>query len=235
MAARTEPTDEERPGNDPSDDIEPPDRETLPSWIRRWLRSRHRYGGIEYWLRFRGFSIVVGFGLLYLVNVLAVGGRTAYDLTVQIVSPWDTPYPWLTLPLSVAGWLVVTGFAGAVAGYVVTDVADNRNIERLRGKPRTGRIGAIPLLAFLQYNRHDFDVPDYFGIRFALRHRGDWPMAQDHWELVVERFLHLGHAGGPKQVMLAAVQEAAYVLDGMSGRCPVCGGPATKGDDDGAR
>lgn len=222
----------ERAGNNTSDDIDPPSRETLPALVRRWLRSRHRYTGIEYWLRFRGIYIVVGFGVLFLVNVLAVGGRTAYDLTVQIDSPWNTRYPWLALPLSVAGWLVVTGFAGAVAGYVVTDVADNRNIQQLRGKPRTGRIGAIPLLASLQYDRHDFDVPQYLGIRFALRHGGDWLTAQDHWELVVERFLNLGHEGGPKQVMLEAVREASYVLDGMSGRCPICRDTKPTKDDD---
>lgn len=222
----------EQAGDGTPEDIDPPNRETLLAWIRRWLRSRHRYTGIEYWLRFRGIYIVVGFGVLFLLNVLAVGGRTAYDLTLQITSPWDTRYPWLALPLSVVGWLVVTGFAGAVAGYVVTDVADNRNIQQLRGKPRTGRIGAIPLLASLQYSRHDFDVPQYFGVRFALRHEGDWPTAQDHWERVVERFLHLGHDGGPKQVMLEAVREASYVLDGMSGRCPICRATTPKRDDD---
>lgn len=224
--------DAEQAEDDSSDGIDPPSREPLPASIRRWLRSRHRYTGIEYWLRFRGIYIVAGFGVLFLINWLAVGGTTAYNLTLQITSPWDTRYPWLAVPLSVAGWLVVTGFAGAVAGYVVTDVAENRNIQRLRGKPRSGRIGSIPLLASLQYSRHDFDVPQYFGIRFALRHEGDWLAAQDHWERVVERFLHLGHDGGPKQVMLEAVREASYVLDGMSGRCPICRDTKPKEDGD---
>ncbi|MEV4316735.1 DUF6313 family protein [Actinocrispum sp. NPDC049592] len=140
-------------------------------------------------------------------------------------SPWDTASPALALPLSIAGWLVVTGFAGAVAGYVVTEVTDNRNIRRLRGRSLVRRIGPIPLLDRLQYGRHGFEIPHYFAIRFVMRHDGDWKLAQDHWEIIVERFLNVGEADrgrGPRQVMWEAVLEASYVLDGMSGRCPLC-------------
>jgi Family of unknown function (DUF6313) len=199
--------------------------------VRRQRRSLGRHTGIQYWLRVRGYYILAAFTGLYVANAVVVGGRVAYDVSVQIDSPWDTGTPWLALPLSIAGWLVVTGFAGAVAGYVVTEVTDNRNIRRLRGRSATRRIGPIPLLDRLQYSRHGFEVPHYFGIRFVLRHHGGWKLAQDHWEIIVERFLtaEAERGKGPRQVMWEAVLEASYVLDGMSGRCPECGGAS---DDD---
>ena len=180
---------------------------------------------MQYWLRVRGYYILAGFTGLFVLNALVVGGREAYDVSVQIDSPWDTAIPALALPLSIAGWLVVTGFAGAVAGYVVTEVTENRNLRRTRAGASTRRIGHIPLLGRLQYRRHGFDIPNYFAIRFVLRHDGDWARAQDHWEVVVEKFLHadeLDRGKGPRQAMWDAVLEASYVLDQMSGLCPVC-------------
>jgi hypothetical protein len=208
-----------------SSEIDPPRRESVQALLRRQRRSLGRHSGIQYWLRVRGYYILAAFGGLFVLNAVVIGGRVAYDVSIQIDSPWDTSSPLLALPLSLAGWLVVTGFAGAVAGYVVSEVTDNRNIRRLRGRAAARRIGPIPLLDRLQYGRHSFEVPHYFGIRFALRHRGDWKIAQDHWEVVVEKFLNAeGIRGkGPKQVMWEAVLDASYVLDGMSGRCPECG------------
>ncbi|MBP2326679.1 hypothetical protein JOF56_007064 [Kibdelosporangium banguiense] len=218
-------------GTEPGD-VEPPQRESLRAMVRRQRRSLGRHSGIQYWLRVRGYYILAAFAGLYVANAVVIGGRVAYDVSVQIDSPWDTASPWLALPLSIAGWLVVTGFAGAVAGYVVTEVTDNRNIGRLRGRSATRRIGSIPLLDRLQYGRHGFEVPHYFGIRFVLRHQGDWVTAQDHWEIVVEKFLNAeGDRGkGPKQVMWEAVLEASYVLDGMSGRCPECAAKGGRAD-----
>ncbi|MGW4487965.1 DUF6313 family protein [Amycolatopsis sp. NPDC004368] len=203
----------------------PPPRESLRALVRRRRRGVRRFRGIQYWLRVRGYYILSGFVGLFVVNAFVIGGRVAYDVTLQIDSPWDTSSPALALPLSLAGWLVVTGFAGAVAGYVVTEVTDNRTIGRMRGRSNARRIGLIPLLDRLQYSRHGFEVPHYFGIRFALRHQGDWKLAQDHWEIVVEKFLHVAESDrsrGPRQAMWQAVLEASYVLDGMSGKCPVC-------------
>jgi phosphate transport system substrate-binding protein len=214
-----------RGGAGESSDIDPPRRESLQALRRRQRRSLGRHSGIQYWLRVRGYYILAAFTGLFVLNAVVIGGRVAYDVSIQIDSPWDTTSPLLALPLSIAGWLVVTGFAGAVAGYVVAEVTDNRNIRRLRGRSAVRRIGPIPLLDRLQYGRHSFEVPHYFGIRFALRHHGDWRTAQDHWEMAVEKFLNAeGTRGkGPKQVMWEAVLEASYVLDGMSGRCPECG------------
>lgn len=209
-----------------SSEINPPRRESLRELVRRQRRSLGRHRGIQYWLRVRGYYILGAFAGLYVLNAVVIGGRVAYDVSLQIDSPWDTTSPWLALPLSITGWLVVTGFAGAVAGYVVTEVTDNRNIRRLRGRSVTRRVGPIPLLDRLQYGSHGFEVPNYFGIRFALRHGGNWKIAQDHWEIIVEKFLTAeGERGkGPRQVMWEAVLEASYVLDGMPDRCPECGG-----------
>jgi Family of unknown function (DUF6313) len=222
-------------GASESSEIDPPRRESLRALLRRQRRSLSRHSGIQYWLRVRGYYILAAFAGLYLLNALVIGGRVAYDVSIQIDSPWDTASPWLALPLSIAGWLVVTGFAGAVAGYVVAEVTDNRNIRRLRGRSAGRRIGPIPLLDRLEYGRHSFEVPHYFGIRFALRHNGDWKTAQDHWEIVVEKFLHAEETRGkgPRQVMWEAVLEASYVLDGMSGRCPECRADKGSGSDAG--
>ncbi|KAA9156225.1 hypothetical protein FPZ12_028305 [Amycolatopsis acidicola] len=207
------------------DDIDPPPRESLRALFRRRRRGLGRYHGIQYWLRVRGYYILAGFAALFLANALVIGGREAYDVSVQIDSPWSTGVPALALPLSLSGWLVVTGFAGAVAGYVVSEVSDNRNIRRMRGGADTRRITHIPLLSRLQYRKHGFEIPQLFALRFALRHELDWRLAQDHWEIIVEKFLHAGEpdrSKGPRQVMWEAVLEASYVLDEMSGRCPEC-------------
>ncbi len=221
---------------DPSEpgEVDPPRRESLTALLRRRRRSLGRHTGIQYWLRVRGYYILAAFAGLFTLNALVIGGRVAYDVSVQIASPWETEAPWVALPLSISGWLVVTGFAGAVAGYVVSEVTDNRSLRRSRGRAASRRIGAIPLLDRLQYGRHGFEIPDYFGIRFALRHDGDWRTAQDHWEIVVEKFLNAGdgRGKGPKRVMWEAVLEASYVLDGMSGRCPECTGREERGDDE---
>lgn len=213
-------------------DAGPPRRESLRALARRRRRSLGRHTGIQYWLRVRGYYILASFAGLFVLNAAVFGGRVAYDVSVQITSPWETANAWLALPLSISGWLVVTGFAGAVAGYVVTEVTDNRNIRNLRGRQATRRIGPIPLLDRLQYGKHGFEVPHYFGIRFVLRHQGNWRTAQDHWELVVEQFLNAeaNRGKGPKQVMWEAVLEASYVLDGMSGRCPECAKPPRGGE-----
>jgi Family of unknown function (DUF6313) len=205
--------------------IDPPRRESVRALFRRLRRSRGRHSGVRYWLLVRGYYILAAFAGLYVLNAVASDGRTAYDLSVQIVSPWAAKLTlWLALPLSIAGWLVVTGFAGAVAGYVVTEVTDNRNIGRMRGRSVRRRIGPIPLLDHLQYRTHGFEVPQLFPLRFALRHDQDWRTAQDHWEIIVEKFLNAeaDRGIGAKQVMWEAVLEASYVLDEMSGRCPVC-------------
>jgi hypothetical protein len=211
----------------------PPPRESLRALLRRRRRGVGRFRGIQYWLRVRGYYFLAAFAGLFVVNAVVIGGRVAYDVTVQIDSPWDTSSPALALPLSLAGWLVVTGFAGAVAGYVVTEVTDNRIIGRMRGRGNARRIALIPLLDRLQYRRHGFEVPHYFGIRFALRRDGDWARAQDHWEIIVEKFLNAAESDrthGPRQAMWQAVLEASYVLDGMSGKCPVCLEQAAKGE-----
>ncbi|MFI9813835.1 DUF6313 family protein [Saccharothrix variisporea] len=200
--------------------------------FRRWWRSRFRYAGIQYWLVTEGYVVVLVFAGLYVVNGLLLGWTHAYEVSALIASPWDVPagveapsWSWVpALLLSIAGWLVVTGFAGAVAGYMVLNATTNR--RGLKGS-RVGPLpsGEIPRLADLQYSRHGHDVPPYFALRFALRHDSDWRRAQDHWERLVARFLHtdaFDRGDGNDGVMRQAVTYTSYFLHGLSGRCPEC-------------
>jgi hypothetical protein len=85
---------------------------------------------LGFWLRLRGLPLLFLYIGLFLANGLTIGWRTAYDVSIQITSPADTRVPALALSLSLAGWLLVPGLVGAVAGYVVTDA-----ITAHRGKP----------------------------------------------------------------------------------------------------
>ncbi len=82
---------------------------------------------------------MAGLGLLYTANGFAVGWRRAYDVSIGILSPADTAVPALAWPLSVAGWLLVPGIAGAVAGYVVSDAIKVRRSTPLEDvRPEEG-------------------------------------------------------------------------------------------------
>lgn len=87
---------------------------------RRWWRSRGRHRGLRRWLLSRGVPILSGYVSLYVASGLVIGWRQAYDVNIGIQSPADTSAPVLAWFLSVAGWLVAPGVAGAVAGYVVS-------------------------------------------------------------------------------------------------------------------
>lgn len=227
-------------GPEHADDVRRPRWESPWELLRRWWRARGRHKGIQYWLMVQGYRILAAFAAVFALNGVINGWQVAYDVSLQIDSPWDTevPVPWLALPLSLAGWLVVTGFAGALAGYVVIEVTENR---LLRNQSKRSWTGLIPRLERLQYSRHEHDIPRYFAIRFVLRHRhhrNQWQVAQDHWEKIVERFFYtdaVDRTTGPRQVLRQAVRAAAYFLHGLSGRCPECGLPRTgtgEGDED---
>lgn len=213
---------------EPAEDVRRPRWELPWQLVRRWWRARGRHKGIQYWLLVQGYRILAGFGVVFVANGVLNGWQAAYDVSLQIESPWEAREQWLAVPLSLAGWLVVTGFAGALAGYVVLEVTENR---LLRNQSSRSWIGVIPRLDRLQYSRHDHDVPPYFAIRFVLRHRhhrNHWQVAQDHWEKIVERFFYtdaVDRSTGPRQVLRQAVRAAAYFLHGLSGRCPECGRP----------
>jgi Family of unknown function (DUF6313) len=100
---------------------------------RRW-RSQARHRGLRYWLFYRGSPLLLGFGAIYVANGLVIGWRNAYDVSVAIISPAATSSPVLAWFLSIAGWLLAPGLAGAVAGYVVsTSISARRKtpIDRL--------------------------------------------------------------------------------------------------------
>ncbi|MGN9915845.1 DUF6313 family protein [Micromonospora palomenae] len=72
-----------------------------------------------------------GYGLLFVLNGLIIGWQTAYDVNIGITSPAVTALPALAWPLSIAGWLVAPGIAGAVAGYVVSSSIRSRRRRRI--------------------------------------------------------------------------------------------------------
>jgi hypothetical protein len=110
-------------------DLPTPPREAPQAVIRRWWRSRGSYRGLPFWLITRGLPLCAAFGLLYVVSGAALGWREAFDVSVHIMSPAETVSPWLAYVLSVAGWLVVPGIAGAVAGHVVSNCIESRRQE----------------------------------------------------------------------------------------------------------
>ncbi|RZS34397.1 hypothetical protein EV193_109188 [Herbihabitans rhizosphaerae] len=194
-------------------------------WFRRWRRGRARHSGIPYWLMVQGYLVLVPFALLFVITAAVCGARNAYDVMLQIASPGEVGYQWLTVPLSMGGWLIVPGFAGALAGIVVVEVTSNRRGRQADRPGGRARSGEIPRLNWLQYYRHDHDIPDYFALRFAQRHGSDWKLAQDHWEILIERFLTIeafDRRLGARVVMAQAVSAVAYFLHGLSGKCPEC-------------
>jgi hypothetical protein len=107
----------------------PPERVREPGRRRllRYWRSRGQYGRLHYWLLFRGVPIAVSFGALYAANGFTNGWRASYDLTLAIRSPGEpVAVPVLAWLLSLAGWLIAPGVAGAVAGYVISSAIDAR-------------------------------------------------------------------------------------------------------------
>jgi hypothetical protein len=104
-------------------------RKTIITSIRRMWRSQKAHRGFHYWMLFRGVPFVVMVAIIYLVNGLVNGWATAYDLLVNVDSPFEAPVPVLAWFLSFSGWLLVPGLAGAVAGYIISDFADGRRSD----------------------------------------------------------------------------------------------------------
>jgi len=113
-------------------------RERRRDLVRRWWRSRGHQRNLRYWLLFRGLPVLVALAVLYVVTGFVVGWRDAYDVSLGIESPAETSAPVLAWFLSVAGWLVMPGVAGAVAGYVVSD-----SIASRRSRPLTDHFPQI--------------------------------------------------------------------------------------------
>jgi hypothetical protein len=106
-------------------------RETRLELWRRWWRSQRRHRGFRYWLWFRGFPFLIVVLVLFIVNGGVNGWGNAYDVAIGIASPTTAVSPITAWPLSVAGWLLVPGVSGAVAGYIVTDFIARRRTQRV--------------------------------------------------------------------------------------------------------
>ena len=106
--------------------------ETLTARLRRYWRSRGRYGRLRYWLLFRGLPLGVVFGVLYVADGWVNGWVISYEVMLAIRSPADPAVRVgaLAWALSLTGWLVAPGVAGAVAGYVISSGIDARRRTR---------------------------------------------------------------------------------------------------------
>jgi hypothetical protein len=95
-----------------------PPAPTFWALIRRAYYSR---GALSPWHRLVILSTTLAglFLALFSADVLVIGWQAAYEVALGLRSPGDAGGPWLTWPLSVAGWLVIPVVAGATAGAVV--------------------------------------------------------------------------------------------------------------------
>jgi hypothetical protein len=107
-------------------DLPPPPPDRVLDKVRRRWRSRGQHRGLRYWTLFRGIPILLGYAALYLANGLMIGWRQAYDVNIGVTSPAATTSPALAWVLSLAGWLVAPGIAGAVAGFVISSYIASR-------------------------------------------------------------------------------------------------------------
>ncbi|MEO3809995.1 DUF6313 family protein [Sphaerisporangium sp. B11E5] len=121
------------PPGEPRDgvDLVPPPRESLRHAVRRRWRSVGRHRGLRHWLLTRGVSVLLVYAVLFVVNGVWIGWRQAYDVSVGITSPAATAAPVPAWFLSVAGWLLVPGVVGAVAGYAVSSAITSRRTRPL--------------------------------------------------------------------------------------------------------
>jgi hypothetical protein len=106
--------------------LPPPPREGRWDRLKRRWRSRGRHGGIRHWFLTAGLPLSLSLAILFALNGAVIGWTTSYEVMIGITSPSKTTLPVLAWFLSVAGWLVAPGVAGAVAGYIVSSSIDSR-------------------------------------------------------------------------------------------------------------
>jgi hypothetical protein len=202
-------------------EADPRRRVGLIRQILRWWRSRARYQGIRYWLLVQAPILLLCLGALFVINGFVVGWRDAYDVTLQIRSPWETSQPWLAVLLSLAGWLVWPSVTATVVGYVMTEVIYAGQSKPSALIPAGGDL--IPLLG-------GQDVAEDFSRYFEWLHFGDWRNAQSHWEKIVEQFLStdaVGEKVSPRLAMNQAASAAvSFLIDLPDRRCPLCPPPS---------
>lgn len=186
-------------------------------YVQRWRRSLAQHQGIRYWLLVQGPIVLFFLGALFVLNGFIIGWRNAYDVTVQITSPWDDKVigqPWVALPLALTGWLVWPSMTGAVVGFVLTAPA--------KGRRRAG--SGSSLIPRLDGNTEE--VPEHFARYFEELHRGHRKRAESHWEQTVERFLATDvvsqHAHSQRKMEQAVAATIAFLFAMPDRRCPIC-------------
>jgi hypothetical protein len=111
-------------------DLPVPPREGVGGFARRLWRARRQLSPLQYWMSFVAGPASLVFSGLCVGSGAVNGWRTSYDVALAITSPWDRTQVRVVLiavPLSLAGYLLVPAFLGAIVAHLVT-----RAIEQQR-------------------------------------------------------------------------------------------------------
>jgi hypothetical protein len=87
---------------------------------------------LPYWLWRRGKLIIIPLVVWFCVMWWFTGWSDAWDMLVGRATPRNAPYPFWNWPLSVAGWLVIPAFIGAIAGYVISSEVEGRRKSTMK-------------------------------------------------------------------------------------------------------
>ncbi|WP_374777134.1 DUF6313 family protein [Streptomyces sp. NBC_01310] len=101
----------------------PPLVEQRRWWVRlrSWKQEKvARTDKFRSWLYFKAWKWVLAVFVAYMLAACRLGYTKAWEVLVGRESPKDAPWPWVTWPLSIFGWMLIPAFIGGVAGYVVT-------------------------------------------------------------------------------------------------------------------
>ncbi|MEV6342987.1 DUF6313 family protein [Actinoplanes sp. NPDC051851] len=233
----------------PADRAQPPESPVPPSrkqrTPKRSFRDKIKFArwsldglpNISHFITLWVSPILISYLALFTANGILNGWLNAYKINLAINAPWDEKdhlnHPWLAVPLSIAGWLVIPVMAGAVVGYLVNFTLQRRrapqgvylrkprSIKRAtkaggnRNAHRDPRLLVIPSL-------RDRSETDYFGIGngfveyFVALHDDDWSMAEDHFAREVSYVLKETDAVKPddrqSDAVRLAVSSAVEVL-----------------------
>ena len=77
-------------------------------------------GALQKWLIRKGTAVVAALAVNYGLLAIALRDPGAALLVLTgVVSPFETGFPWLSVPLLLAGYLLVPALLGAIAAVVI--------------------------------------------------------------------------------------------------------------------
>ncbi|AJE84626.1 MULTISPECIES: DUF6313 family protein [Streptomyces] len=206
--------------------LTPPGRAPRGTGVRRAFRSRKALSGLTQWVIDWGVLILVVVAAVWVAAGFAWGWAPAYRVFTLIESPVHG-LPWAA---SVIGWLLVPAIIGGVAGHVIAtrirsvkEISPNNLFKKRTWADRRRLPSLITKLGALF---HKSEQQQFLDAYVRIAHRGDWPEAQDHWEIVVRDALctaEFADLDRTEALRLAEslCRELAWLL-ALSGRCLVC-------------